>query len=334
MSPMSRVRSLLLCALPVVCAMIVALAAASAGAAETAAANAAEAKTGAAPSVHFSPLSAEFVARPGERLAQEFRVTNDGERPLELELSTSDVWHANGRRTFPAPGEAPRGAGAWLIAPPSRIVVQPGETQTFAGAARVPEGTPPGAYFGAYLARVVGGDTAGAVPKRAIAAGARMQIQFALLLVIRVPNTNGQLATAELSVLDAEVVEAGEARPLVVRAVVHNDSVVDARTEGSLVLFDAGGRPLGRSGFSRARLLPGERREFSTSLALPLDSGDYRAVLAFAGVDSRPTVHDLRFSVTAEADEPAPVIESPTRMKPAKPKPAPFGPGEPGSSGR
>lgn len=302
---------------------------------------AASAETGAgqsAPSILFSPLSAEFTARPGERLAQDFSITNRGDQALELQVSTADAWHDRGKRIFPAPGTVSRGAGAWLVAPPPTLVVEPGETRTFLGSARVPDDAEPGSYFGAYLVRVVNGDASGLVPRRAITAGARMNLQFALAMVIRVPESDGALANAVLSVVEAEVVEAGHARPLVVRAVVHNDSIADTRADGNLVLFDADGRPRGRSTFARSLLMPGERRAFSTSLALPLDPGDYRALLAFAGGDTEATVFDLRFTVESDGEgDQAPKILSPERpgrrertRSPVPATPIP-GPGEPGS---
>lgn len=248
-----------------------------------------------------TPSRADFSARPGQTAFQRISFKNDGTRAIAIRLRSADAWYdEQGAVTLPSAGTTPRGLGRWMTPPPEGVIVQPGKTAEVDVVIRVPPEASRGAHFGALVgvARLVdqtqpGNSGAG----HRIEAGSTMEIQLALMLTVDVIPSGGREDPAELALVDVEVKQPGAARPLAIRAMVENTSDLLVRPSGSLAIFDAAGRPIATTAFSQQALWPGQRRWFDTTVPVPLEPGDYRAIAAFDEPRSRATFEEVGFTI-------------------------------------
>lgn len=113
---------------------------------------------GSASALTFTPPSFDFVAKPGDVIADAVRVHNEGPSPVTLRVEAVNFTAQEGDETGGIPEFYPasevrdgRGLAPWISFINPEITLQPGERGSVFFEAKVPADAGPGGYFGAAL---------------------------------------------------------------------------------------------------------------------------------------------------------------------------------------
>lgn len=232
------------------------------------------------------PMNAYFKLAPGATATEKFKVTNLTRRAIHVSVYHSDAWHdAEGRRTFPESGTAPRGLGKWLSQPQTGHLRIAGSSEAVIDqAVNVPAGALPGTHLGAVMVRMESYEDDSGKEESAdhISSGVKVSSVIAMLVHVDVRLPNGELPAPELAIAEQEVQPPTESRPLLVKLRLLNKSDWEVKPSGTLAVFDAGGQPAGKAAFDSFAVWPGQLTWLSAAFAQELQPGKYHALAAFS----------------------------------------------------
>lgn len=270
-----------------------------------------------------SPSVAYFTVRPGQTLVQEVTLDNGAPDLLQVELQRVDAWHTETGRTHLEPGKAPQGLGRWLSAPSERLEIAPHGRASFTATAFVPPGAAPGTYLGGFVAAVSNVFEPEAARRASgLAAAAAVKPQVAILFHADVLTPDGRRPSRPAELLDMAIDPPSATKPLGVRVLLSNPSIYEAKLPGTVAVFSAAGRPIGRVRFNEAELWPGQKKWVEAQVPLVFAEGiTYQALVAFTQADGPPLSRGAAFTVAPPPPIQPPTFETtppPRRKKPGK----------------
>ncbi len=244
-----------------------------------------------AQSLGLSPAEIRATFTPQQVLQFDLSVSNEGEVPVPMRGSVSDLWFdpSTNEKIFAAPGTLPRSASNWVTFVPATFTVPPHGTATV----KVMVTPPPGATGGAYavlfveskpeLSRDPGGSG------RAVYANLRL----GALLLLTATGT----ADYRVDVRDTTLTRPAANRNLAVTFRVRNTGNTHIFPNARVTVTNAEKRVVARAAAEIKRLFPGQDDSVSVTWAGSLPPGAYTAVLTIGYGDDKVYTQTLPFLI-------------------------------------
>ena len=226
-------------------------------------------------SVEVSPLRAELTAGPGSTTTQAITVTNAGKDAVRVRATVTD-WDLSkdGAPQFEGAVEnGPFSATGWVRVAPPEQVIEPGKDATVRYSLAVPGSVQPGGYRTGVLFEF--GPASGDPVGRAREVLFKSRIATLIYVNIGQPQIAAELIDLRNRTIGQQ---------MLIVATVKNTSRRYVRTKGTLVVADAGGKPVREVPVPDVPLLPESEREVAMPVIDPakqqtLPPGDYRVEL-------------------------------------------------------
>ena len=223
-------------------------------------------------SVEVSPLRVELTAGPGSASTQAITVANAGKDPVRMRAIATD-WDLakDGSPQFEGVAEGgPYSATSWIRVAPPEQVIEPAKETTVRFSLSVPTAVQPGGYRTGVLFEF------GPVTATPAARGRDVMFKSRIATLIYV-SIGQPVMAAELT--DLGIRSAGTQTHVI--ATIKNSSRRYARTRGTLVLSDQGGRSVREVPIPDVPLLPESEREVAIAAIdpekqPPLPPGEYK----------------------------------------------------------
>jgi P pilus assembly chaperone PapD len=223
-------------------------------------------------SVEVNPLRVELTLKPGATHTQAVTLKNVGPKAVRVRARVDD-WHLSrdGTPQFEsAAPDAPYSASAWLRLNPSEQVIAPGGSGIVRFTTTVPTGVKDAGYRCAVMFEFERPDAGPAVKTREVTF--RGRVATLLYATVGSPKPSVELTDLQGRVLPNRAPE--------VVVTLKNTGMVQARTRGTAVVFDASGRTVRQLTVPNAPVLPESERELAIPTAnegeAPLAPGTYR----------------------------------------------------------
>lgn len=244
-----------------------------------------------AQSLGLSPAEIRATFTPQQVLQFDLNVSNEGDVPVPLRGSVSDLWFdpSTNEKTFGAPGTLPRSASNWVTFVPATFTVPPHGTATVKVMVTPPKGAAGGSYAVLFveskpeLSRDPGGSG------RAVYANLRLG---ALLLL-----TASGTADYRVDVRDAALTRPGANRNLAVTFRVRNAGNTHIFPNARVTVTNAEKKVVARAAGEIGRLFPGQEDSVSVTWAGSLTPGSYTAVLTIGYGDDKVYTQALPFLI-------------------------------------
>ena len=221
--------------------------------------------------IRISPPNFELEAKPGETVAQQIRVSNQGSGPLPITMQVAGFTPTGqeGQVALTEEEQAEFGIVSWITVTPNEFLLQPGDQpgdqQEVTFLIEIPENAPPGGHYVSILASI----GSGAATQGGVAVGQRI----GSLVLLRVA---GEIVEqAELAKLSAPALAAKG--PITLDVLVRNTGNVHIRPAGVITVKGTFGGEITKLPLEQKNVLPDSERAFSATWDTGWRIGRYTA---------------------------------------------------------
>ena len=268
----------------------------------------------------LEPMSFGFFVNsiePGDEVAEQARVFNEGSDPVRLLIHVTDATTAiNGGTAFGNGPESQTQAASWISLDVSELDLQPGETQIIEFAIDVPEDAEPGEYIAGLVVQAKPEDIENSEDV-GTQFGVNVIYRVGVAVVIDVPGPR----VTDLTVADLRIRDITDEGTLL-SVGVENTGNVMVRGTGSFTLTGGAGDAIATLPITIDTVLPGDLGLFLVPFPEILPDGDYQlaASIDYQAVFGDPEQKSVAFGpITASIVDGVPSDASATNYPETQP---------------
>jgi P pilus assembly chaperone PapD len=251
---------------------------------------------GSAQSLGLAPAEIRAPFRPGEPLQFDLTVSNEGNAPVVMQASVTDLWYNDrNEKVFGAPGSQPRSAANWIEFVPRDFTVPAGGT----GKVRVLITPPAGATGGYYAVLFVQSKPALAQARTAESQAIYTSMRLGALVLLNAVDTE----TYAIEVQPPTFTPPAPNQPLSLQFELTNRSNSHIFPQAKLAILGAGRQPVARAENEPRRFFPDQTDRMAVTWAGSLLPGDYVAILTLVYGNDKLYTSEFPFTIP-QADAP------------------------------
>jgi hypothetical protein len=225
----------------------------------------------------IAPLRVEYNLNPSSLQTEAIRISNDGDDPSHLAVTTNDWTLSSGgtpdflNPTAPPPDEF--SCGSWITLNPAEFDLPPHSFQIVRFTIRVPAGVRPGGYRTAILFSTVPSPLQLTRDQKAI----RTRVRLATVVYVKIgnPEVRGTIAGMELAPGSPGPHDEPDKPTWEIRVPVRNEGTTYFRANGDVKLLGENGQELDDFKIESQVVLPASTRVFVFKHAGDLPPGSY-----------------------------------------------------------
>jgi len=237
-----------------------------------------------------SPQILELSANPGDEIASTFRLTNGGDKNININVSAQN-FIPQGEDGAVALTEETTGysLAQWISVDPQTIEIEPKQTQVFSTVISVPESAEPGGHFGSLVFRTI--------PPEQEGTAALVSQEIAPVILVRISGDVDE--SAEVSSFRPTQNTWSNQNQIELETRIKNNGNVHFRPTGTIEIKNMFGRSVATIDLQERNVIPGATRRTITNWDQPgFRIGQYSAHLtAVYGADNEILTAETSFIV-------------------------------------
>jgi hypothetical protein len=257
------------------------------------------ARTAPAQSLGLTPAEIRAAFRPQQVLQFELHVSNEGDAPVTMRGSVTDLWFdpATNEKVFAAPGTLPRSAANWVTFVPATFTVSPHGTATVKALITPPPEATGGAYAVLFFESKPEATHDPSSPGRAVYANVRLG---ALLLL----NASGT-EDYRIAVTDTALTPPDAHRNLELSFQLLNAGNTHIFPEARLTIVNGRKQVVARAEADVKRFFPGQKDSIRLTWSGSLPAGEYTCVLTVTYGNDKVHTETMPLRVGQPGESPA-----------------------------